>query len=540
MSMLRNSIAIPCAIVLLTMAGEQPARCGQGPVQPAVSGSSSSTYDPKAAIFRDLVMALKKPIEDKDKLRVRRVISQNATLFVGAVAAPALMSLPLFRSEVQEWRTDVQTGSPTSSAGTTSLVSKGSVPALLGLAVENGALTQTTSGTSITFRTNPTGLIRALQKQGYAESGPESYKDPVVKFISKTSAAITFNTGRNINAGAAGGQSQGILAGTTQQISSFDVRYGLYNHRDPRDARYTKKWESLRDEQLSIVATKASEFLDRIKGINPKDPTREKRFDDWTEKVAAWVDKADVNAPDTAPNSVQSIVFAIADDFVRTFGADPDILAAKEAVVNALTEYLKTAANIRRLISKSPIVTVEYTDIRQDVTATAAGLAAANESAATPAAKLPDLSNFRLIIAGGTVGAATLTANASLTLFNANPQGTETGRIRDFQLGGQVDIPLREIGNIGVPTLTFSGLFLSLRRQPLGIPLEVNGVNVDLKGNMGFAQAKLSFPLKKGSGISVPLSITYASRTELIKESDVRGSIGVTLNLDSIFAGMKP
>ena len=101
-------------------------------------------------------------------------------------------------------------------------------------------------------------------------------------------------------------------------------------------------------------------------------------------------------------------------------------------------------------------------------------------------------------------------------------------------------MPLREIQSIGVPTLTFAGLFLSLREQPLGIPVQVNGVNVNLKGNMGFAQAKISFPVKKGSGVNVPLSITYASRTELNKEHDVRGSVGMTLDLDTIFAGLKP
>jgi hypothetical protein len=107
-------------------------------------------------------------------------------------------------------------------------------------------------------------------------------------------------------------------------------------------------------------------------------------------------------------------------------------------------------------------------------------------------------------------------------------------------LSGQVDIPLREIQNIGVPTLTFSGLFLALRQQPLGTPVQVSGVNVDLKGNIGLAQAKVSFPVKKGSGVNVPLSFTYASRTELNKEHDVRGNVGMTLHLDTVFANLKP
>jgi hypothetical protein len=63
---------------------------------------------------------------------------------------------------------------------------------------------------------------------------------------------------------------------------------------------------------------------------------------------------------------------------------------------------------------------------------------------------------------------------------------------------------------------------------------------VNLKGGLGLAQAKVTFPVKKGSGVRVPLSITYASRTELNREHDVSGQIGVTFNLDSVFAAMKP
>jgi hypothetical protein len=101
-------------------------------------------------------------------------------------------------------------------------------------------------------------------------------------------------------------------------------------------------------------------------------------------------------------------------------------------------------------------------------------------------------------------------------------------------------VPLNEIGNVGVPTLTFSSLFSSLRQQPLCMPIEVNGVTVNMKGNLGLAQAKISIPLGKGSGVRVPISITYASRTEFNLEHDVSGQIGVTFNLDSVFAAMKP
>ncbi len=43
----------------------------------------------------------------------------------------------------------------------------------------------------------------------------------------------------------------------------------------------------------------------------------------------------------------------------------------------------------------------------------------------------------------------------------------------------------------------------------------------------------------KGSGVKVPVSFTLANRTELIKEKEVRGTIGVTFDFDSLFSKPK-
>jgi hypothetical protein len=133
-----------------------------------------------------------------------------------------------------------------------------------------------------------------------------------------------------------------------------------------------------------------------------------------------------------------------------------------------------------------------------------------------------------------------LTANASTTIFNTIPTGTNTGRVRDFRLSGQLDIGLPKISDsLGKPTMTFSGLYMDLLQQPLGQQVLVNDVPVNQKGNVGVFQAKVSFPAGKGSGVTIPISFTYATRTELIKESDVRGQMGVTFNLESIFSKPK-
>jgi hypothetical protein len=37
------------------------------------------------------------------------------------------------------------------------------------------------------------------------------------------------------------------------------------------------------------------------------------------------------------------------------------------------------------------------------------------------------------------------------------------------------------------------------------------------------------------NAIRIPISFTYSNRTELIKESDVRGQVGISFNLDALF-----
>lgn len=152
----------------------------------------------------------------------------------------------------------------------------------------------------------------------------------------------------------------------------------------------------------------------------------------------------------------------------------------------------------------------------------------------TTSATLPDLSNINLVASKRFSDGPEWTANASFTWFQGLPAGSKSGRIRDAQASAQLDIPLNEIRQIGKPTISISGLFLSLFEEPLGQQVLVNTVPVSRRGNIGLVQGKLTIPTK--SAVSIPVSVTWASRTELIRESDVRGNIGISLDLDKLFA----
>jgi hypothetical protein len=67
-----------------------------------------------------------------------------------------------------------------------------------------------------------------------------------------------------------------------------------------------------------------------------------------------------------------------------------------------------------------------------------------------------------------------------------------------------------------------------------GIELPAEAATLlDTKGNIVVFQAQLTIPM--GETVRVPFSVTWASRSELLKEKDVRGQIGMTLDLDGLF-----
>ena len=57
---------------------------------------------------------------------------------------------------------------------------------------------------------------------------------------------------------------------------------------------------------------------------------------------------------------------------------------------------------------------------------------------------------------------------------------------------------------------------------------------LDEDSTIAVAQLKLTIPVKD-AGVKIPISITYANRTNLIEENEIRGSIGFSLDLDALF-----
>ena len=117
-----------------------------------------------------------------------------------------------------------------------------------------------------------------------------------------------------------------------------------------------------------------------------------------------------------------------------------------------------------------------------------------------------------------------------------NPTLPAPRRLRDFQFAGQMDVPLGNVMNFGEFVFFAGGRYERLLENASN---ELGQVLPNTKGDVGFLQLGLKVPIK-GTGIKIPFSVTFANRTELVKEQTVRGNFGFTLDLDMLFGRFKP
>lgn len=412
---------------------------------------------------------------------------QNPTAFA-KILSMNVFPQTRFVHEIESARVDKQVGGPASNAGTTSLVSKGSVPAILGFAVENGGLTRTNEGTTLTFRGNPVGLVDALMGKGFIDS----YEDDslTIKRLRRFSFALSYDTSL--------GDTPNVFAGNRQQLSSYSFRYEFFNHRDPRDPRYAVRWARLVTDNAQPVATDTN----RVQNLFSRDAT-----------LKAWLEdarKAIANAPDGMVESVTRAKLAELEQLTLS-------LAVQNAVNNfsqSFSAYRAKRDELLNVVANGPIFTVDYVNSRRP--------------------GLIDTSNIKFIYSTGVVeGKASLTFNGDATFFNSHP-GAGMKRLRDYDFSTQLDIPLGDPRGFGQFDLSFAGQFKRLAQDEV-----VNGTTIATKGNIGTLNLKLEVPIKN-LGIKLPLAFTYSNRTEFDLKKELRANFGFAFDPDMLFNLLKP
>ena len=404
-------------------------------------------------------------------------------------------------------RGDLQTGATSGASGTTSAVVSPLLPAIFGMAFENGAITRTVSGTTITIKANPAGLVCAATPDASTAVALRD-REACNRFWTRFGVTGSFDTSR--------GEKKPELANLEtleSQFTELAIRYELLNRRDVT---------------LQRVRSAAQPFMERAQALLKRQQELAKVMEGSASKVESEL----IALVDSAPwkGSTGEVRRRMVEEVVRKVVAETKLPAGVAADARTLwRETLEAYDRLEERIAGALVVTVDYSFQRPDLaTEDLAG------GIVPKGTRPPDLHIARVVLAKAPLPDLDVTANGSIAFFDEKREGMSSV-FRDIRLGIEGKFKLRALNGYGRPTLSFAGLYTYLHQSPLGLGIAFNGVSIAEKGHIGVFQTKLEFPAAN-NGVRIPLSLTVSNRTELIKESDVRGQIGVSFNLDSLFA----
>jgi hypothetical protein len=440
-----------------------------------------------------------------------------------------------------------QNGTSTGTGGSTSLTAKGLTSKLLSIASEYGALTQSTSNNTTTVQGTLAGVPLALMQKGAMMEcstrllalTPCIHQN-LLKWMSRTSYSVSFATLASsavaTTSTTSSATSTAALAtsstNTSGGVNAYSVKAVLVQ------GALDKSAYSDADTQISnaaaVVAVQTAQGA-----LNANEVANAAAFVPFLNARAAAL-----RTTATTGNRAGVVAQwrALADQLVSVLGVPvavtPDAAANSPVLQNAVklalayASYLGTedAVGLAKMLAVPPVLSVEFDQNRPT--------------------SAPENSVFRLIFQK-TYKPMTVTVNGAVSIYDsAQPNVPGAGRLRDSQFAAEVAHPFTlSIPGATTTNFTVSGAFYDQYQSSPAIlnvtpGAPVNGVTfVNLPsnanqvygktGNIAIGQLKLT--AGGGSAVTVPLSVTYSNRTELITKPTWKAQIGVSYDFDSLF-----
>jgi hypothetical protein len=425
-----------------------------------------------------------------------------------------------------------QIGESAAGGGATALVSRTGAPDLFSVAMESGALARDREGTVTTLRFGAYGVSRLFQPGRACPIMDSSCDGSQERFLRGLTGSLSLDNSKPDTPVALSTQPAlspvlGLL-GQGGRIASAGFRYEVLRRHVPTTAAEIDEWKKA--VALKGQAGDLATALDKV--ATKLDPKTAKPVTDLQKAVREEFNAGGEDLEGRLLRRYQRILKDLRD----SLGSSADEgLKDYRSTLSAYDEAM--AAALGNIVFK-PALTVEYNHLKQT-----------NQAA---------VSNFRLILDKTFLGSlragdrvetaqAALTFNLAFTVYERVPSGLTTGRWRDVQTGLQFDRQLGPQRWENRPTLSLTGYYqymkenavLEFDQRPqtpiVPIPLPQPAAEVlNTKGGIGILQAKVEIPVGT-SGITLPLAISWSNRTELIKESAVRGQFGISFNIDKLF-----
>jgi len=421
-------------------------------------------------------------------------------------------------------RTDKQVGATATAGGSTSLAEKPGFPLLLSYAIEHGAIDKAVNGNSTTL----SGSLYNLAILGHGGDTPQNFND--FNFWRRIGYSATINMNSSSSNSSTTNTTSNLLDGfNARQISEYSFKVRVLGDRSTRSKAFTdqKDFKTIMENVHDRLSTLVHSFAQ----LDAKEPALRKKADaldtSLVAKLQQHLEAAGVPQDDSDKSlqplesdlyavvlgEVAELVTGIRDESItispetRTF-LETQFVPKLAHVLGDLKKDKVTLENLIAEYNKSSLLTVEYTNHRAVITSAYSEFKLLYEHPV----KLNPL-KFDLVI------------NSGLSFYNKPNPMLHESRTRDFSTtvsfeGSAKNFILAQNSNdLSKVTYSFNGRYERMR---------------ETKTDIAIAQFKLDVPISKG--LSIPISVSYANHTEFIKEKEVRGDFGVTLDVDKLYA----
>ncbi|HEX8178438.1 MAG TPA: hypothetical protein VF525_02735 [Pyrinomonadaceae bacterium] len=434
-----------------------------------------------------------------------------------AVNARSIRTLKAYQYLGETARTDKQVGASAKSEGSTSAIEKPGFVRLLGFAVENGAIQQDISKTSLTLSTSPYVLYTMNGEGDTAETYERA------GFLNRIGLFANFNL-----------QNQDVpLANAKRsQLDNWSVKVRAFGDRSTRSKSFLKFWQDNVQQPIENrlnVLTGAFEMFE-----NPSSAPFQQLKDAETplkQQMQTLLGSAAYKTADATVKKTQvtnlilsylksAVVDKVTGGSIALLPADRDTINKNH--VQALAEALNRLEVVRKILddrlddlNKSPLGTFSYTNYRKPTASDYSEFKFLYEQ---------DKSVFRLLKLVGNIGA---------TIYNRPDPALNQQRLRDFTAAlsfeGKTKRPfLNELPDLSRITYAFTGSYQRMK--------ENNGMP-NRKADIGTFQFRVEVPLF--AGMSLPLAVTYANATEMNKKEHTRANFGFTVDIDKMLAATR-
>ena len=448
------------------------------------------------------------------------------------------------RISLDAFRNDLQLGSFSPVAASTSIVARPGLTDVLSMAMESGAVGRKTDDKAITFSFNGLPLYQLMG--GRLPAGCGSYdeicREGTGRWIRGLSGSVTINTsdatvavpGDAVSTAATSSPSVFLLGG--RKLSALSTRYEFFvRERKAKD-------EDALDAAAKELSTKAEAFL--------------KSQEDFETRLAGILEKAGWPAETrralqnaTSLEGMEEILlnrYRIAWEIAM---ASPDLQRMAAAVFPEKLKYIEIQNKVLADKLYRKALTVDYMHQRPT---DQPWLHQVRLIAYTPLGRKPSEERTKESRSAA-IPAASITFNAGVTFYHNISAVPGLGRVRDAQASVAFDWSPAGWGAMR-PTYTAAYYFqymiengvLQFTREavtPDGgvIALPKPAIEIlNTRGSIHIAQIRISIPLGS-TGVSFPAAVSYSNRTELIAgKSFWQGHFGITYDLSRLKSLLKP